>query len=175
MVPTAADIRDWSNVDFADLAYPAPVSGTDRLQRLVDRALEYVHEVTGRTAATIPTELTNTYEEAVQRRTEQLAHKSSEDEAETAADFDTINNFSAGSYNETRRGLKDVGDAKVINIWPHLNDLLWRLATADRRDEWEDFWAGGENLPAFAVTEMDWDPLGTLYVNGIPEVPGYEY
>ena len=154
---TVADIRSWSNVPFEEQGYPVPDSGPDRLQKLVDRALEYVLQVTGYTdAAQIPAALTNTYEEAVQRRTEQLVYKSSEDEAETAGDFELIKSFGAGSYNETRRDMGEMEKAKVINAWPHLNDLLWRMATADRRDEWEEWWADGV-VPAFAVTEVEWD------------------
>jgi hypothetical protein len=158
MALTAANIREWSKVDFAALGYAEPTGyDPDGLTLLVNRAIEYVLSVTGLTATTIPSTMTATYDEAVQRRTEQLAYKSQEDEAETAADFELIASFGAGSYNESRRGMEDQRKAQVINPWPHLNDLLWRLSTEDRRDEWEDYWAGATgNRPAFEVTEMDW-------------------
>ena len=155
---TSVEIRTWSKVDFVALGYPIVVDpDPDTLQVLVDRAVEYVDEVTGRTEATVPSNFTLTYQEAIQRRTEQLAYKAQEDEAETAADFETISSVGAGSYNESRRSMEETRKAGMINPWPHLNDLLWRMATEDRRDEWEDYWAGlNGNRPAFEVSEMDW-------------------
>lgn len=161
---SAAGVRESSKIAFGELGYPAPVSGPDPLQVLVDRSVEYVLRVTGQTADSIPETLANTYEEAIQRRTEQLAYKAQEDEAETAADFELINNFSAGSYSETRRGLGETEKQRQINPWPLLNDLLWALATEDARDEWIEYWdsAGGKTAPAFDVTEMDWNYFGPI-------------
>lgn len=154
-VITAAEVREWSNVTFADLGYPAPTSGADRLQRLVDRALEYVLDVTGLEAVeNVPDGLQATWEEAVQRRTEQLAYNSSEDAAETGGDFDLIKSFGAGKYNETRRDMGDSEKAKVVNPWPVLDDLLKRLMTPDKLDWWYERW--GAIVPASEITEMDW-------------------
>jgi hypothetical protein len=159
MAVTVTNIRTWSKVDFNALDYPPPVGAAeDPLTVLLDRATEYVHDVTGRaTEGDVPATMTKTYEEAIQRRVEQLVFKAQEDEAETAADFELLSSFGAGSYNESRRGMEEQRKAQMINPWPHLNDLLWRLATEDRRDEWEDYWAGlAGNRPAFEVTEVDW-------------------
>jgi hypothetical protein len=103
----------------------------------------------------MPSQYERTAEEAIQRRVEQLALQSQQDIVEMAGDFDTISTFSVTGYSENRRGLDEVQKAKVINPWPLLNDLLWRMATADKRDDWREFW--GTTVPAFAVTEMDWD------------------
>jgi hypothetical protein len=166
---TAEQVRGWSKVDFAGLDYPAPTPpADDTLQVLVNRASEYVLDVTGLgSESAVPSGLTLTWEEAVQRRTEQLAFKAQEDEAETAADFDLIKSFGAGSYNETRRDMGDVEKGKQINPWPLLNDLLWRLATDAAKDEWMERW--GVVVPAFAVSEVDWN--GTLLVP--PESQGF--
>ena len=159
---TAAEVREWSKVDFAGLDYPLPESGTDPLQRLVNRAIEYVVRVTGHGTVPISASLRYTWEEAVQRRTEQLAYKQQEDEVETAADFELINNFSAGSYSETRRNMGETDAKRQINPWPLLHELLWALATEDARDEWIEYWnnADGKTAPAFEVTEMDWNYFG---------------
>lgn len=169
-VITAAEVREWSKVDFAGLDYPVPDSGPDPLQRLVNRAIEYVVRVTGHAFVPIPAELRYTWEEAVQRRVEQLAFKAQEDEAETAGDFELINNFSAGAYSETRRDLGATEKARQINPWPLLNDLLWALATDESRDEWLEYWdtASGKTAPAFDVTEMDWDYMGAPGDYGYP-------
>lgn len=169
MAITAAQVREWSKVDFAGLDYSAPTPpAEDPLQVLVDRAVEYVLDVTGLgDESAVPSGLTRTWEEAVQRRTEQLAYKSQEDEAEAASDFDLIKSFGAGSYNETRRDMGEVEKSKQINPWPLLNDLLWRLATDAAKDEWAERW--GMVVPAFAVSEVDWN--GTLLVP--PESQGF--
>ena len=169
MAITAAQVRSWSKVDFGGLDYAAPTPpAEDTLQVLVDRAVEYVLDVTGLGSEdAVPSGLTLTYQEAVQRRTEQLAFKSQEDEAEAAGDFDLVKSFGAGSYNETRRDMGEVEKAKQINPWPLLNDLLWRLATDAAKDEWAERW--GVVTPAFAVSEVDWN--GTLLVP--PESQGY--
>jgi hypothetical protein len=41
-----------------------------------------------------------------------------------------------------------------VNPWPLLNDLLWRAMTEDRKDDFREQW--GQIVPAFAVTEVDW-------------------
>lgn len=151
--PTIDDIRAWSRVDFGSLGFDTDA----RLQVLLDRAVEYVESVTGRTLATLPSQFERTCEEAIQRTVEQSAMRSQEENVEVSADFDVIQNFSVTGYSETRRGAEDARKARMINPWPMLHDLLWRMSTDDARDEWEDYWAGGANRPAFEVTEMDWD------------------
>ena len=165
-VPTAAEIRTWSRLPFDDYDYAEPSSGTDPLDILIARAAEYVGRVTGRSLDTspdpntldVPDELSQTAAEAIQRRVEQMVIKSQEDEVETAADFDLIKSFSAGSYSETRRDAADAAKAKAINAWPLLDEMLWALATEDARDDWREKW--GDVVPAFSVTEVDWH--GTL-------------
>jgi hypothetical protein len=152
IAPTVDDIRTWSKVDFAGIDYA--VDSPDPLQILVDRAADYVADVTGRPLGSMPVEYVTTANEAIQLRVEQLAFKSQEDQVETVSDFDVIQSFGAGSYNESRRDMKEVAEAKLINPNPHLHDLLWRMTTADKKDEWWERW--GMTPPAFEVTEVDW-------------------
>jgi hypothetical protein len=151
--PTVADIEGWSLVDFAALGFDT----TAKMQVLLDRAVEYVESVTGRTLATLPSQFENTCKEAIQRTVEQAAMRSQEESVDTSADFDTIQSYNVTGYSETRRGMEDARKARMINPWPMLHDMLWRMSTDDKRDEWEDYWAGGQNTPAFDVSEMDWD------------------
>lgn len=151
--PTISQIKDWSKMDFVSYGY----GSSSDLQVLLDRAIEYVEEVTGRTLATLPTKYENTMQEAIQRTVEQSVLRSQDDALEVSADFDTIANFNVTGYSESRRNMDDIRKARMINSWPLLHDLLWRMATDDRRDEWDDYWAGGAERPAFEVSEMDWD------------------
>ncbi len=140
-------------MDFVALGFDTNA----KLQVLLDRAIEYVEDVTGRTLATLPSQYERTMEEAIQRTVEQSALRSQEDAIEVAADFETISNFNVTGYSESRRNMDDFRKSQLINPWPLLHDLLWRMSTEDKRDEWEDYWAGGANRPAFEISEMDWD------------------
>lgn len=151
--PDVADIKAWSRVDFVALGYDTNAE----LEVLLDRAVAYVEDVTGRTLATLPSQFDRTMEEAIQRTVEQAAMRSQEENIEVSADFDTISNMSVSGYSEGRRNMDDIRKARLINPWPLLHDLLWRMATDDKRDEWDDYWAGGSERPAFAISEMDWD------------------
>jgi len=155
--PTTAQIRTWSRVDFANLEYAEPAGeAEDGLDVLVARAKDYVLNVTGRTLDSVPDDLVTTAQEAIQRRTEQLAFQEQDDHVETASD-ELIESFGAGSYNEKKRGAGDLSpkETKLVNPWPLLSDLLWRLMTEEKREEWEE-WMGGGRRPNFAVTEVDW-------------------
>lgn len=158
--PTTIEIRRWSKVAFDDLEFEAPATPTveepDPLDVVVARAIDYILDVTGRTLEDIPTTLVTTAQEAVQRRTEQLAYKSQEDEAETASDVDMIQSFSAGSYSESRINTERATKFAPhrVNPWPLLNDMLMRLMTPEKLEWWREQW--GEMPPAFAIQETDW-------------------
>lgn len=151
---TSTEVRAWSLLDFAAFGYTT--GSPDPLDLLVARATEYVLDATGYSVySDVPDRYALTWGEAVQRRTEQLVIKSQEDEIETAGDFDLIKSFGAGNYNEARRDMGDVEKGKVVNPWPLLDDLLKRMMTDDKRDEWLELW--GVVVPAFAMTEVDWN------------------
>lgn len=155
--PTAKQIRTWSKVDFANLEFEPPVGeADDPLEFVVARAADYVWNVTGRTADSVPAELVTTAQEAIQRRTEQLAFQMQDDHAETAAD-EIISSFGAGSYNERKREVKDLGleQTKQVNNWHLLHDLLWRLMTDEKREWWEEQ-ITGKHRPSQSVSEVDW-------------------
>jgi hypothetical protein len=157
-LPTAAQIRTWSKVDFANLEYEPPAGEEeDPLAIVVARAADYVWDVTGRTAEDVPTALVTTAQEAIQRRTEQNAFQDQDDSVETAAD-DLIQSMSAGSYSESKRkaGELAVSNMKMVNPWPRLNDLLWRLMTDEKREWWEEQ-ITGKHAPYGSITEVDWE------------------
>lgn len=145
--PTAADVRLWSNVGFAERGYPE--DDPDRLDTLVERAVSWFQKVSGRTLDDIdPTDndvpLIN---EAIQMLVEWRVMSSQDEVVETAGDFDLIGNFSAGNYSETRRA--DNRRPQTLHPWPALNSLLYQLLDPSMRDSYE---AIGITRP-----ELDWD------------------
>lgn len=154
--PSAEQIRTWSKLDWDDLEYGKPPTGEDPLDVIVTRAIDYVQNATGQKLAEMPEEFISTAQEAIQRRAEQLAIKSQEDEAETAGDIDMISSFSAGNYSEQRinaeRSTKFA--PHFVNPWPLLNDLLLRMMTVEKLEWWREQW--GETVPAMEITEVDW-------------------
>jgi hypothetical protein len=150
--PTAADIREWSKVDFDSLTY----SDDADLQLVIDRAGDYIEWMTGRTMDdTMPTQFERGFNQAVQYKTEDYAYIDQPENVETIGDFMLISSFSAGSYSETRRSLDELAKARMIDADPRLNSLMWGLMTDDKRDFWND-WLNTVNSPAFEVTEVDW-------------------
>lgn len=157
--PTPEQIDTWSQVDFGTLGYPDIAD----IQPLIDRAWAWLAWASGHTAemggplldAWTDAAMEPLVQQAVQAKTEGLAYQGRPDVIETAADFMLIGSFSAGSYSETRRSIKDLQMAGMIDADPRINSLLWPLMTADMRDLWMS-WLTGKNPPAFEVTEMDW-------------------
>lgn len=170
--PTAAAVREWSNVDFATKGYPEPgPSEPDRLQTVVDRAAAYVTFVTARPLdSTMPALFMPLAQQAVQMRTEQIVERSQGDVVESAGDIDMIASFSAGDYSETR---KDTGKRETqtnLNPWPALNELLWMLlglapgetneAVSERLDWWRYMLGMQPNAPAWQMVEVAWRANG---------------
>lgn len=148
----AEQIRLWSKLPFEEHDYP--IAEPDPLEIQVERAIEWVENVTGRDLEDPPDGMNQRLREAVQRRVEWIVIAGNEDSIETAGDFDLLKSLSAGSYNESRRDIGEVDKAKVVHPWPLLNDLLWGCMTDEKKDEWREKW--GEVVPAWAITEVDW-------------------
>lgn len=159
LAPTAADVRARlpATVDLAAVGYPAPtVAGAvDPLEYVVARARRVFERITGLTIATIEAADADLANPAIDGLTMLAANEGSEDRLETVADFDLIQSFAAGSYNEQRRDPGDPG--RRITAWPWLNDILWLLMTDEKRAEWETALNPDKpNAPAFSVSEVDW-------------------
>lgn len=144
--PDPARLKALSRVDFDALdlgVVQIPDGGeVDRFAALAASAELYVMTATGwPDAASMPATWTPVLEEAVRLRCEQDAHQSGEELVELGADFELISGMSAGSYSDQRRGLLELASARMINRWPRLNDLLWSMCTATRREQWYEQWA----------------------------------
>lgn len=151
VAPTAAQMKEWSQLDFASLGFETDV----KLGRIIARAVAALQQITGLSLSTVEPGIEPLVEQAVQGLTEQLAYQAQPDIVETLSDFDLISSFSAGPYSETRRSPGEAFKARMLNAWPWLSDLLWTLLTPDKIDFWNAYF-GGDVAPAFAVSEVDW-------------------
>lgn len=149
--PTATQIKDRSQVDFASLGYATD----EQLDRLIAAVVPILEWITGRTMATMPSNLEETVLLCISRMVAVLAYQEQPEQIETVADFLLLSSFTAGSYSETRRSLTELRDAKLISGDPILNGFLMGLLTPDQLDWWMGWWSG-ENAPAFEITEVDW-------------------
>lgn len=156
-LPTAAELREWSDVTWEDIGDNAKFAEDSALDRLIARAAAWVWWVTGLTLDTVPVELEPIAEQAIQYATEDMAWQESGPSVEIQEDWPQIASFSAGSYSESRRSLSDNSLRKLgmIHPDPRLNTALWALLTDDRRDDWQD-WIEGKTEADFNVQEVDW-------------------
>lgn len=162
--PTADQLRAMSNLNYDRLGY----SDNAKLQKQLDRAAAYVVNVTGQTLeAPVPVAplsvagLELLIEQCIQLRTEQIVLQSQADHAESAAQNEVVQSFSAGLYSESRR---DPNAKRVrLNTWPQLDELLTQSMTPDRLVAWTAL-VTGEVVPYWDVVEMQWhtDVLGAL-------------
>lgn len=133
-VPSAADIREQSNVAFSEYGYPEPETGTDRLQRKVDESnAELLTLLAGAGYAPVWSELDPLSVEGVMLTTalrmlvEYNVAASQQEIVDTVADFDLLSSYSAGPVSETRRSVTANGG--VLHPWPALHKLLSGLAS----------------------------------------------
>jgi hypothetical protein len=164
--PTAANVRSWSDLDFAGAGLPE--GSPDPLQVWVDRAVSYVTWVTARgyDDLVIPAHVLDLLNQAVQMRTEQVVMQSRAEQVETAGDIDLIQSFNAGAYSETRRDVSRRGESRALNPWPALDSILWMLMTlgpgeindrvSERLDYWRYMLGLQPNAPSWSVVEVDW-------------------
>lgn len=164
--PTAADVRDWSQLDFGRYGY----SDDTRLGVVVARSVGYVRYVTGQdlAAPTPPENLTADLmepilQQAIQMRTEQIVLQGRRGHLDSAASNEVVSSFSAGSYHETRRDPSRRGEQRSLNTWPALDELLWMLMTPERFAWWWSY-ISGQPLPDFRIEEVHWGggSLGSL-------------
>ena len=159
MTPT--ELLELTKVNFPALGYP---DETD-IQPLIDRAWAWLGYMTGHSqqwgtsmAGWSDPDMEPLVDMVTRAKTENLAYQNQPDIIETAADFMLISSFSAGSYSETRRDIKDLKEARLLDADPRINGVLWALMTPEMRDTWEEWLNPDQVVPAFEVTEMLWQP-----------------
>lgn len=133
VVPTTREIRDASNVEFAEFKYPEPAAGLpDRLEGPLAEAVAEFQGKTGLDPAD-PTLVTDArlplFRRAIRMLVEYNVAGSQMEVLESVADFDILQSFSAAGYSETRRSI-GAGRA-VIHPWPALAGLLGLINAYD--------------------------------------------
>lgn len=161
-VPTAEELRADTRIDWVGLGLPIPADPLvpDPLSAEIAIAEAYVEEKTGRDVETLsPTSnlgiiakraiTLRVIQQAVQGRGSFITHEIDRQ----------IISFAVPGYSETRAsGSSTTGKgypAGLFNDWPILNDLLWVLATQEKRDEALALFYG-EQPPASAIVAVGW-------------------
>jgi hypothetical protein len=156
-VPTAADVRAASKLDFDDYGYPVSQDGLPGgLQEVVNQAESAFYRITGQSLDRIDTKDAPLVRRVITGLTQQMAMQNSEDYLDTTSDWDLIVSFSAGPYSETRRSAVDMFQARMLNPVPWLSSALWSLLSEERYGYYMAFFTG-YNMPAFQTSDVFWE------------------
>ena len=154
-VPTVANIREWSQLDFDDLNYGE--ESPDPLQIELDRAISYVSLTTGLNIADLTDGENNTlaFVQCIQMRVEQEVVRRQDDFVrdlnENAIDI------AVTGYRQTRIKIDEQCPPDKINAWPELNDLMMQIMTDDRFDYWQDLGKiPGSSRPFEQLDDTEW-------------------
>lgn len=149
IVPAASDLTAASRIDFEALDM------TDAMvQDEVDALAPWLEDATGRRFdgsavpeyEPIPPRDDARFKKALRMALEWEAYKQHPDQVESVIDFGEVQAFTAGSYNEDRRGAQDLRYMDDwLHPWPALNKLLQSIQSASRRPQHE--------VPAVGVSD----------------------
>lgn len=73
-----------------------------------------------------------------------------------------LRSFSAGPYSESYFGPGEAAQAKALDLDPAVHELLWALATEEKRQEWLVLWGIAAQPPAAAIQSFNWLGRGRL-------------
>lgn len=150
-IPTAADLRAITQINWAGLGYGTPVPTPDPLEDAVTLAVAVIETYTGRDLSA----LDDASPEAILARrlipmmVVWLETPASTGYGAAGGYYSEIQSFSVPGYSETRKTSENVGDGRSWYFvrWPALDDLLWLLAT-DEKKALVLAEAGGKEAPA---------------------------
>jgi hypothetical protein len=156
-VPTAADVRQFSQLDFCQYGYPPPMPGQPdtALAEMVNRAEAMFWRITGQTLDELDPKIAPMVRRVIQGMTEQMVMQGAQETLETQSDFDLIASLNAGPYSETRRDPGAMRKAWMLHPVPWISDALWQLLTEERYGFYWHFFSGSD-IPAFATTDVFW-------------------
>lgn len=77
----------------------------------------------------------------------------------TAAGSLRLRSFSAGPYSESYFGPEEAGKIQMLDPEPVIHEMLWALATEEKRAYWLSLWTG-EDSPGVAVQAFDYGARG---------------
>jgi hypothetical protein len=151
--PAAGQIRGRSPYLRATFPTSAPAETQEDLRQAVLDATSLVESLTCRSLQTSlgDAQLDRLAFRAVQLKTERIMQAEGTARARAGALGNTrLKSISAGPWSETYFGPEEAGKAKVLDLDPTLNEVLWALATPECRANWTALW-GGAAVPAVAV------------------------
>lgn len=120
--PLAQDLRVWTLVDLTAYGYPDDDDGNERLQRLILQIVSWLEHKSHRKLTEIPDEMAPFAQMLIEQLVVWNVFRKQPDAIESRNDFDLIQQYQAGDYNETRRGLQS--GAYVLHTDPDINKLL---------------------------------------------------
>lgn len=132
-IPTAEEIRDRSNVIFAEYEYPLPEgSDADRLDDKIEEAVAQLFGILATQDVGIdldavedPSTVSIMLKVIIRMLVEYNVASSQQEIVDTISDYDLVQSWSTGPLSETRRTISR--NATVLHPWPDLNKLLEAL------------------------------------------------
>jgi hypothetical protein len=162
--PTVEEVRKRS--DYLATKFPDP-TGTEELEEWIAAADGLVASLTGRAIGPespgeeVPKSLVALAKRVIVVKIEAMVTGLGGNFAERRASVSSGNlaSFSAGAYAESYFGPEVASKAGMLDPNPMIADMLWALATEEKREEWLLKWQGVE-APAAMVQSFDWSQGG---------------
>lgn len=157
-VPTAADVRAVSKLDFTQYDYSDATKDAlpGGLGEIVAQAESMFWRVTGQTLDQIDAKAAPLVRRVITGMTEHMVMQSAPDQLDTQSDWELITSFGAGPYNENRRSAGEMFQGRMLFPVPWISQSLWSLCTFERYSFWLQFFSG-VNMPAFETTDVFWE------------------
>lgn len=131
--------------------------GMWRLGILVAEAISLVQELTGRVLdEALPERLVPLALRAVMMKTEAMSSASSLKRRKGQLQSVGLRSFSAGPYSESYFGPGEAMAAKALDPDTALHEVLWALATEEKRGYWLRVWGVSASEPFFQVQSFDY-------------------
>jgi hypothetical protein len=174
LTPTPDQVRERSKLLAA--AYPDDDGGEndDALAVSAEDASLIVADLTGRAigpaetpGVEVPAHLVNLAVRAVAMKAEQLeVLGGTARDRRKAIRNANLRSISAGPWSESYFGPEEAAKAQRLDPDPRLHEILWALATEEKRDYWIALWTGVQP-PAGAVSSFDWSLRSGSYGRGL--------
>lgn len=159
--PSAGEVRERSKLLQLrlPLSDPPDPEVEEELRQVVYDATVLVQSLTGRTLdESLTGDLPRLGMMAVRMKSEQLSEGTYSARARRSAmSRANLRSISAGPWSESYFGPADAAKAQVLDPDPRLHEVLWALATEERREEWIALWRG-EYQPMGVAQEFNWFP-----------------
>lgn len=157
--PTPDEVRARSAL--LTQRFPDGAVGDAALSGRIEVMVPVLSDLTGRSLAedlgvpgvSVPAYLEPTAEQAVALKLERGSATAKD--RKKAINTLNLRSFSAGPYSESYFGPGEAAEIKKLDPDPEIAELLWALATEDKRAYWLAIW-GETVVPGAAVQSFDW-------------------